>query len=487
MKKTFGVILVSVILLATCFACKQTPNEPVVIEKNEEKMIQQAQQTKQPMIAEDTVKDSELSLIQQQFIQYSPYQTTFSGNSNAFSVSIDANLTLPDTEAMPIVEVAAQEFSEEMVQKIYDYTCNDTSMYQKDEMKTKGFLESEVARLQQMISDGIDSDGNLLKQLQQLQSEYETAPDKKVIPVKTVTFQEKETDYFTYREFDARTSLVSNTGRVFSVKSSFASKGADESSRTNALLIYVNFDAIGSVAFPEIENVTGLSTIPDGSNLGYTPLEAAVAADTFCQEAGISDMAIDKVLLVKSGIPASYIKNDNATDLSEYGYKITFARVQDGATVFSPDTASYAGELDNSAEWLYEQFDIVMNNNGIVYISWKAPLSVTKTVVSDCSLLPFNEIESIFERMMQIQYEPMISLYQYDSAQYQITDIRLSLLRIAKKDSISSGLLVPTWNFFGTGAYTRAGETLPINDGNIDLLLSVNAVDGTLINPQQGY
>ena len=155
--------------------------------------------------------------------------------------------------------------------------------------------------------------------------------------------------------------------------------------------------------------------------------------------------------------------------------------------VFSPDMASFAGELDNSAEWLYEQFDLVMNNNGIVYLSWKAPLEVTKVVVDDCTLLPFTEIESIFERMMKIQYEPIISLYQYDSARYQVTDIRLSLLRIAKKDSISSGLFVPTWNFFGTGAYTRAGETMPVNDGNKQLLLSINAVDGTLMNPLQGY
>jgi hypothetical protein len=56
-----------------------------------------------------------------------------------------------------------------------------------------------------------------------------------------------------------------------------------------------------------------------------------------------------------------------------------------------------------------------------------------------------------------------------------------------EKDSISSGLFVPTWNFFGTGAYTRAGETMPVNDGNKQLLLSINAVDGTLMNPLQGY
>lgn len=487
MKKAFKVILILIVVLTTCVACKQTPSEPVVIEKNEDKMIQQAQQTKQPTSAEDTAVDTELSLIQQQFIQSSPYQTSFSGNSDAFSVAVDANLTLPDTDTMPIVEVAAEEFSEGMIQKIFDYTCNDANMYLKDEMKTKGFLESEMTRLQQMISDGFDTDGNLLYQLQRFQNEYETASDQNIAPVKTVAFQEKETDYFTYREFDARSSLVSNDGRVFSVKSSFASKGTDESSRTNTQLIYVNFDAIGSVAFSEIEDVTGVSTIPDGTNLGYTPLEAAAVADSFCQQTGIDNMVVGQVLLVKTGINASYSQNDNTAEQSEYGYKITFERTQDGVRVFSPDTASFTGELDNSAEWLYEQFDIVMNNNGIVYISWKAPLHVTETVVSDCSLLSFDEIESIFERMMQIQYEPMISLYQYDSAQYQITDVRLSLLRIAKKDSISSGLLVPTWNFFGTGASTRSGETLPINDGNIDLLLSVNAVDGTLINPQQGY
>ena len=67
------------LLLATIVlsACQPTPNEPVVIEKNEENMLQQAQQTKQPMQTEHTTTDAALTLIQQQIIQYSPYQTTF--------------------------------------------------------------------------------------------------------------------------------------------------------------------------------------------------------------------------------------------------------------------------------------------------------------------------------------------------------------------------------------------------------------------------
>ena len=68
------VIQTCALLLATIVlsACQPTPNEPVVIEKNEENMLQQAQQTKQPVQTADTAAEAKTSLIQQQFIQYSP-------------------------------------------------------------------------------------------------------------------------------------------------------------------------------------------------------------------------------------------------------------------------------------------------------------------------------------------------------------------------------------------------------------------------------
>ena len=102
--------------------------------------------------------------------------------------------------------------------------------------------------------------------------------------------------------------------------------------------------------------------------------------------------------------------------------------------------------------------------------------------------MPFPEISQIFERMMRVKYEPMMNVFNYDSMEFDISYVQLCLQRIARKNSITSGLLVPTWNFYGTGVCARSGESFPYNgDDKVSLILSINAVDGTVIDPLQGY
>lgn len=68
-----------------------------------------------------------------------------------------------------------------------------------------------------------------------------------------------------------------------------------------------------------------------------------------------------------------------------------------------------------------------------------------------------------------------------------MTDVNLVYTRISEKDSFDTGLVVPVWNFEGTivdeaisGKYGYEYE----KKGNI---LSINAIDGSVINQELGY
>ena len=66
-----------------------------------------------------------------------------------------------------------------------------------------------------------------------------------------------------------------------------------------------------------------------------------------------------------------------------------------------------------------------------------------------------------------------------------INKVVLRYTRISEPDSFDTGLLVPTWEFIGTinGAVgTRWYE------GNEDIVvMSINAIDGSVINHELGY
>ena len=64
-----------------------------------------------------------------------------------------------------------------------------------------------------------------------------------------------------------------------------------------------------------------------------------------------------------------------------------------------------------------------------------------------------------------------------------MNDIRLGYARVLKQDETGVGLLVPAWDFFGT--VTDADGA--VFDDPDQSLLTINAIDGTIIDRAAGY
>lgn len=70
---------------------------------------------------------------------------------------------------------------------------------------------------------------------------------------------------------------------------------------------------------------------------------------------------------------------------------------------------------------------------------------------------------------------------------FHITRIELGLARINYKDDYNSALLVPAWDFFGyitTNGEISEEEKLLANKNSF---LTINAVDGSIIDRHLGY
>lgn len=64
-----------------------------------------------------------------------------------------------------------------------------------------------------------------------------------------------------------------------------------------------------------------------------------------------------------------------------------------------------------------------------------------------------------------------------------VDQVVLGYTRISEKDSFHTGLLVPVWDFIGTVEVTDGKET-GIEKKSI---LTINAIDGSVINRTLGY
>ena len=135
--------------------------------------------------------------------------------------------------------------------------------------------------------------------------------------------------------------------------------------------------------------------------------------------------------------------------------------------------------MDNSGywpEWQYEVLEVAVDDGGIQAVEWTGPLTVESVITEKAALLPFEEVRGIFEKMLPIVY----TNYGADQDwEIEITEARLCLWRIFDRDSFTRGILAPVWCFYGTVNGRPGPEFQP--------LLIVNAVDGSVIDPCQGY
>ena len=129
--------------------------------------------------------------------------------------------------------------------------------------------------------------------------------------------------------------------------------------------------------------------------------------------------------------------------------------------------------------------EIRVDDNGIIGFAYQSPLKMLETTVSGAAMKPFSEIKDTFEKMAPMMTAHEISEF---SVEVTVTKIELSYIRIAEKDSFDTGYAVPVWGFCGTRTIvTDSGDRMEISGSMQNLLMSINAIDGSVIVPGAGY
>ena len=156
------------------------------------------------------------------------------------------------------------------------------------------------------------------------------------------------------------------------------------------------------------------------------------------------------------------------------------------------------GPKSYAIPWPVESLRFIIDEEGIVSVNWKNMVTLLETASLTTNLLPFETIEGVAEKMLPILYNPT-GWEDLKSLEINITHVGLELIRIREQNNTSElkGLLVPAWVFYGTIRMTEASGFQDYANYGLksgydhyrgeEILLCLNAVDGSVIDPLLGY
>lgn len=164
------------------------------------------------------------------------------------------------------------------------------------------------------------------------------------------------------------------------------------------------------------------------------------------------------------------------------------------------DYACKDSENPDTVSWYLENILLDVGKDGVLCFAWTAPSTQPVVQQPQSALLPFEEIAAIADTMLPEvivgpKETPLTQLDQYNGfdtrMDVDITKVSLSLMRIRDKGSLQ-GTIVPVWDFWGTSDWYDAepnayGYQEKGMRYEFQPMLTLNAVDGTVVDRQLGY
>ncbi len=224
--------------------------------------------------------------------------------------------------------------------------------------------------------------------------------------------------------------------------------------------------------------------------------EAIAQADALMEALGLTNMVCDDVqpaygtLMLRyvptvDGFPLPSIREDYYTMDGYHGYQYWAYSASEET---NPDTVS----------WHMESIQIYVDEEGICCFRWESPTSEPSVKAEQSALLPFEEIAAIADATLPLvvtgptEGSSLVEVDRINGEEtfldVEITQVSLTLMRIRDKGSLQ-GTIVPVWDFWGTREWydddqEKVGSQI---DYSVQPLLTLNAVDGSVVSRLLGY
>lgn len=503
MKKMLIVLLAGLLLVA----CQPTPETDAVRQKNQDAMIEMARGEGTDTVENRNAAEGEKELTTLDFrTMYGiPEHLTeeFPGLSDKVIIVVDADINVPD-QPIPIVRAVPTDFSQEQVYDLWHRLVGDRKMLIRDEKETKETKETikiQIERCMEILNGPEKNDyepGEIEQRLEELKARFNDAPDGEPPKEADGTLIVGEMRDSRGRVIAHRTELQAyepGDGIRFNVQNNYdLQETIRESDGAYCVMRNAGFSyqigertGVYSVDFTygTYDSLRAGDPIPDAAkdNVQMTPAEIQQKTDDLLEQMGLTgQFAVAEIRLHAGADP--WTREPNGC----YVYRVTCSRLVNGVPVCPKDVHMnlYVPEDMTAPEWVYETFNIQFDDGGWVDLDWSAPIETQEIIQADCHLLPFSEIQSVMKSRLPMLLERNKSDTDIKTCTASIRRIDLGLWRIREKNTIETGLLVPVYCYYMDLLYEREYEGRAWNERATDTLI-VNAVNGTVIDPWNGY
>jgi hypothetical protein len=146
MKRTTCMLLTALMFLVILSGCQETPENPIVVGKDNEIMLEKAQT--------DVENEGSTVDLYEDLNAPKSYQDEILSKGERLKVLIDAQVTLP-TCCLPIARVATASFTTDNIRKFADGLFGENASYvdMSAENYTKGYYQKEIDRLRSAINE----------------------------------------------------------------------------------------------------------------------------------------------------------------------------------------------------------------------------------------------------------------------------------------------------------------------------------------------
>ena len=493
MKKHILIMILAALLLFV--ACQPTPENPIVVGKDQTEMLNKAKETLAPEKLEQSLRER-LNV---------PDRYTYSYHKGDLTIDADAEIVVPDGE-LPIVRVFPREFDQATVTTLWNVLIGDTPMQIQQEGMTKAEIAEELEAMIAALDAnepqafGFETVEQLEKRITLYQKKYNEAPD-------VLDGEPADGTLYTESEYD-------NSGNVTASHTCVRAQSKEAGIRFIVSNGYDNDAPVKTILYDDIGREIGYSVrsverkssfvfikdndphvgcyvwddelrpsdgIPEKAahSIGILPQNAWDTAQKLLEDMDLSDAyRLQRIFLITDVGP------DNIP--REYAYRIVCTHVVNGAQTLMIGNADDEGADDPFVpSWQFERFYIDVGDDGVYCIQHETPLAVGETILTQTNLLPFSEIQAIIKKMLPIMYENETDDYDGKSFEKHIDRVELGLWRVREQNRIDRGLLVPVWAIYAVTA--EIDSYINFAWRSYEPILLINAVDGTIIDPLLGY
>ncbi len=486
MKRICCLFIALLMALSLLSACQPTPEVEPVAQKDTEALVERVE------VAEEDVAD----MAKAPQTRHITRELTEVSQRTGIDITIDAGVVLPETDAIPVARVQSAELDMSVLENVWKILGNGSGIledFPRSHYEGQAFMWMEFR--ENGVLDKYSSFEEMDAVIEELLAEAATKPAEPSFfpesPMEVMQTGEKLHDTNMYDCFkDAYVNFYGWSEQETAYHMSLSGGGigftrdVEMDYELNDYQISVNpLD----IYLPAIERGEFRVQLPERS------IEDAQAyAEQLLADIGITDFTC-VVARIAPLIPDFF---DEQQDVCPCAYELVFTRQVAGVNVTYNDMVASGGELgyrpvdspDYTPRWYYESIQLIVDDAGVLNMSYSQPHEVTEIVTERAEILPLEEAVASFERMIGYQYAAYETGQRElcDDAYLCIDEVRLGLTRIVEKNAQEQGYLVPSWTFFG---HYKLSDFWPDGEGHhgTEAILIVNALDGSIIDPDRGF